>query len=489
MQTEIDKSELRRKLQAFAYRAFNDDVMVGLASIMICAVIAPILFDISPAMQSLFDYAIYFIIAAFITEYILKLYLSESRLSYAANLWHVLDLLIIILATLDILNLGPDLIVQHGKLSIVLRIVAVALQPLLAVILAGRTIIRAMPLPSSEGVEKLESKLQIATLNSRGYISRPANYEPISPIMTKDEPLWIHFQGVKSVDLEFIEKATSIPMHLLESKLIRATFPRIDYIKSLPSIFLWDSKAKAVDHQKESAHIDIDTFNIGENGFLIVYQDKSIITMSTGKCDLFDRISSHKLPLEEEAFRASILSAILKQKIEDYGEIVRSIEGKTIRFEELPVNKTSPKFLEETFYIKKELQKTISNLWHFRRVVHHIVDNKNLFFPELSEDQSHMLDSLYAESDYLYETSQNTRDSLISLIELHINTVSYDMNRVMKVIAVITCVAIIPTIIGELLGVNLTDSPYPLKITEVFFLLVFFMLMGVYIFYKINWLK
>lgn len=211
--------------------------------------------------------------------------------------------------------------------------------------------------------------------------------------------------------------------------------------------------------------------------------------MCTGKGDLFDRISSQKLPLEEEAFRAKVLFAILRQKIEDYGEIVRRIEGKTIRFEEMPVNRTSPKFLEETFYFKKELQKTISNLWHFNRVVHHILDSKNLLFPELSEGQSHKLDSLYAESEYLYETAQNTRDSLISLIELHINTVSYDMNRVMKIIAVITCLAIIPTIIGGLLGVNLADNPYQLKITEVFFLVLVFMLMGVYIFYKMDWLK
>ena len=89
----------------------------------------------------------------------------------------------------------------------------------------------------------------------------------------------------------------------------------------------------------------------------------------------------------------------------------------------------------------------------------------------------------------MYETSQNIRESLISLIELHINTVSYDMNRVMKVIAVITCLAIVPTIIGGLLGVNLMDNPYPLKITEVFFIVFSLMLIGLYTFYKMDWLR
>lgn len=489
MQTASDKDELREKLHAFTNRVFNDDVMVGLAAVMVYAVTVPFLFDISPIMHPIFDFATYIVIAAFIAEYILKLYLAESKISYIADLWHVLDLLIIVLAMLDFLNLGPDLVAHNGRMSIALRIVVFALQPFLAFVLTGRTIARAMPLPPLEDAKKLESELQIATLNSKGFINRPLNGEQASLIMPEVGPVWIHLQDVKSLDLKYIEKATSVPIDLLESKLIKASFPRIDYIGSIPSIFIWDSIAKPADHKKDGAHIDIDAFNINTNGILIVYLDDNIITFSTGKGDLFDRISSHKLPLEEESFRASILFTILKQKIEDYGEIVRSIEGRTIRFEELPVNKTSPKFLEETFYIKKELQKTISNLWHFRRVVHHIVDNEDLFFPEISKDQSHKLDSLHAESDYLYETSQNTRDSLISLIELHINTVSYDMNRVMKVIAVITCLAIIPAIAGGLLGVNLTDNPYPLKITEVFSLVFFLMLMGVYTFYKMHWLK
>lgn len=89
----------------------------------------------------------------------------------------------------------------------------------------------------------------------------------------------------------------------------------------------------------------------------------------------------------------------------------------------------------------------------------------------------------------MYETAQNIRESLISLIELHINTVSYDMNRVMKVLAVITCLGLVPTVIGGLLGVNLIDVPYPLRISDIVFMIFSLMLMGVYTFYKMGWLR
>jgi Mg2+ and Co2+ transporter CorA len=482
MQPTSDKGKLRHKVRATTYRVFNDDAMIGLAAILLCFVIIPVFFDISSRMQSIFDYTIYIIVAAFVVEYFLKLYVAESRISFVTDLWHFINLLIIILASLDLLNLGPDLIAEHGKLAIVIY-------PFLAFILASRTLERAISLHPTEIAKKLESELQIITFDQKGHINRTLNGESRSSLMPKGDTLWVHFQDVKSLDLEYIEKATSIPQNLLESKLIRRSLPKIEFVKGIPSIFLWDSEVKLDDHYADGAHIDIAAFNIETNGILIACVDDNIITLSTGKSDLFDRILSHELPIEDDAFRARILLAIIRQKIEDYGEIIRSIEGKAIQFEEMPVNRSSPKFLEETFYFKKEIQKTISNLWHFNRVVHHILEIKNPIFLELSESQSNKLDSLYAESEYLYETAQNTRDSLISLIELHINTVSYDMNRVIKIVAVITCLALIPSIIGGLLGVNLTDGPYPLKITEVFFLVFFLMLICLYIFYKMDWLK
>jgi Mg2+ and Co2+ transporter CorA len=96
---------------------------------------------------------------------------------------------------------------------------------------------------------------------------------------------------------------------------------------------------------------------------------------------------------------------------------------------------------------------------------------------------------LYDESTYLFETSENVRDNLISLIELHINTVSVGLNSVMKILAVITSIGLIPSIISGLFGVNLVDSPYPVSITEVFFLELSIMLLAAYAFYRRGWLK
>ena len=85
------------------YRIFNDDVMIGLVAVLALAVIFP-LFDpnLSEGMKAILDYVNYIVIAAFIAEYVLKLYVEdESRISFITNPLHVLDLFIIVIALLD----------------------------------------------------------------------------------------------------------------------------------------------------------------------------------------------------------------------------------------------------------------------------------------------------------------------------------------------------------------------------------------------------
>ena len=173
--------------------------------------------------------------------------------------------------------------------------------------------------------------------------------------------------------------------------------------------------------------------------------------------------------------------------MKDYSDVVQKIEEKTNEFEQIPVDETSSKFLEKTFYFKKEILKVNSNLWHFQNVLQKLTEIKNI--KQFRIDNSDEFDNLYAESGYLYKTTQNIKESLDSLIELHTNTVSYDMNRVMKVIAVITCLAVIPATVGGLLGVNLVEGNFTIKFIEIFFIIFSSMLVGIYAFYKMEWLK
>ena len=92
-------------------------------------------------------------------------------------------------------------------------------------------------------------------------------------------------------------------------------------------------------------------------------------------------------------------------------------------------------------------------------------------------------------ADYLYETVVNIRDEVLSVMELHLNIVSFDMNRVMRVLAVVSVLGLIPAVIGGLFGMNLIDNPWPFTLPQVAFAISFGMVVGLYLFFVKGWLR
>jgi Mg2+ and Co2+ transporter CorA len=75
------------------------------------------------------------------------------------------------------------------------------------------------------------------------------------------------------------------------------------------------------------------------------------------------------------------------------------------------------------------------------------------------------------------------------VIELHLNIVSFDMNRVMRVLAVVSVLGLIPAVIGGLFGMNLVDNPWPFTLPQVAFAVVFGMVLCLYFFFVKGWLR
>jgi Mg2+ and Co2+ transporter CorA len=92
-------------------------------------------------------------------------------------------------------------------------------------------------------------------------------------------------------------------------------------------------------------------------------------------------------------------------------------------------------------------------------------------------------------ADYLYETVNKVREGVLSLIELHLNVVSFEMNRVMRVLAVVSVLGLIPAVVGGLLGMNLSGNPWPLTLPQVTFAVGMRMLTCLHFFVAKGWLR
>ncbi len=467
---------LKENLRPFVNCFFNDDLMMGAAAVLAAAVIAPLFFSFTQSMLRIFESVNLLVVALFLAEYSLKVFVAESRYAYVKNPWHILDLFIIVLALLDILELDVlPLAVSGGRYSPILRL----LQLLFAFLLTGRTVERVLPEPAEKMAEIPASRLLVSALGEDWRV-RSCSKEDLSSMADREGGRWIDLQNIGGLDLDWAAEAISIPRFILESKLLGESFPGIDFFDDFTTIFLWDSR---LDPSEASGK----NVRIVKNGTLVICKGTWIYTLCTGVSDLFERVSSD-VRVFEGNLAMSILYSILRHKMKDYEEIVRAIELKTLELEEVPVKRTTPEFLEDVFHLKKEIQSTVNNLWHFKQVLGYATARK-VAIQGFGDEHIPYWNLLSAEAEYMYETAQNIRESLLSLIELHINTVSYDINRVMKVLAVITCLAVVPTIIGGLLGVNLIDVPYDLTIMEVFSLIISIMLLGLYAFYKMGWVR
>jgi len=477
MQSQSTGKELplRHKLSDAVYQIFTDHLMIVLALLLIPTVFLPFLFKFSHFMLILFRVVNYVIIATFALEYFSKLYVADSRKAYATNPWHILDFMIVALSLAIFFPWIP--FAELGRTSPVLRLLRVT--RIFAV--AGRMVKRAAQVKPIEKALPSVSQMKVNILTD-GKIKKRTLKEDIFSGLAASEYCWIDLQDVSEVDIDFISDALKIPSLVLTSKIIKESYPKIDFFKDFTSIFIRETKL-------QSEGMGIEDIDVSRNKLLIILRDNYIATISAGKSELFDQlISDGQIMEKKEEFIASILYSIFRSKIMDYDEVVRLLEQRAIAMEEIPVGKAPPSFLEDTFHFKKEIQNIHGNLWHFTQVLKAISSGKVLF-GSLKDGYLPLFSILYDESTYLFETSENVRDNLISLIEFHINTVSVGLNSVMRILAVITSIGLIPSIISGLFGVNLVDSPYPVSITEVFFIELSTMLLAAYAFYRRGWLK
>jgi Mg2+ and Co2+ transporter CorA len=465
------QTTLRQRVGKFAERTLPDDLMLVLAALLVPITLLPLAWTLSPFTSALFLHLNNLIIAVFILEYFLKLLAAESRWAFARDPWRMLDLLIIALAVVDYLPFA----VSGNRASPLLRLLRVAR----FAAIAGRSARRAGLIQGAVAGPMEVHPLEMRLLEGDRDI-RTAEPDEVRRHVKSPTDTWVDLQHVGERDLGFVSELTGLPEQTLRGKVIEELFPRIETFRQQTTIFLWDSRL--ADPTAE------DAIRIEKTNLLVVCSGPNVLTLSTGNSDLFERIVRAGLPMPDEPFSARVLYALLRAVMSDCETIVRALERRTASFEDAPVGAVGDAFLGETFHLKNEIQKARYNLWHIRQVLDSIRTRRpaaTLGSEVLAGEFEHM----QAEAQYLYETMENVRDGLMSLIELHLNTVSFEMNRVMRVLAVITCVSVIPTVIGGFLGQNLTDQPFGITLREVTFLAAVLMLLTTYAFWRKGWLR
>jgi Mg2+ and Co2+ transporter CorA len=228
---------------------------------------------------------------------------------------------------------------------------------------------------------------------------------------------------------------------------------------------------------------------ISRSGILVICQGQNILTLTKGQTNVFDQIleQTRKSYTPGEPIVVSILYTILKYILERDKQIIAAIEQELMTLENIPTKDRPSNFLETTFHLRKEVNQLVPSLLHLKEVID-VITSKRVPLEGFCDRHAKIFDILLDEAAYLHETSSNARDNLLSLIDLYINTTSYEMNKVMRIIAVFTSMSIIPAVLG-LLGSNILGNPWDVHLWQVFAGLGLTMATGMWIFYRLGWLK
>ena len=196
---------------------------------------------------------------------------------------------------------------------------------------------------------------------------------------------------------------------------------------------------------------------------------------------------ARKSVISDESLLVTILYSILQHILEKDKAIIAALEQELMILEGASLGKLPDNFLEITFYLRKEANHVVPSLLHLKEIISVII-SKRVPLEGFGEKHQALFDILGDEADYLHETASTARDNLQSLVDLYINTTSYQTNKVMRIIAVITSMTIIPAALG-LLGSNIVGNPWDIQLWQLLGLGGVLMLIMGWVFYRAGWLK
>ena len=99
------------------------------------------------------------------------------------------------------------------------------------------------------------------------------------------------------------------------------------------------------------------------------------------------------------------------------------------------------------------------------------------------------LDTLLGEIEETEQDFGGLKEELKSLMELHMNVTSFEMNKFMKLLAVVGFLGLIPSVAGGLLGMNVAGNPWSVTLGQVAFGIAMGMAISLYVFAIKGWLR
>ncbi len=443
-----------------------------LAIIAVALTLFPMLFSVKPVLAAGIDTLQWVIIGWFAVEYAIALASARAKTAFLLSPWRLIDLATVLIPLASLL---PT--VSHAlRSSPVLRLVRLTRLITLGVRVSG-VAVRSHAGRSVADVATGPAQVTLMA-DAPEFSPTPATWDELLRWLRAPGREWYHVSSPSREQLPEIAAAAGLPAGFLENHLFGANYPHVASAKNYAALFLWLPEFGA-------------TGQVERHGILFVATANSLLSLARRPTRAIERMTATSPLADEEAektpFALRMLGVVLERVLQQNERLVDAFEQELRGLEDVPIRDSSPAFFERTFRAKRELSAAQADLWRLKGVLADFADGRLLTTgggatPEVFRRMS-------SKAEYLYDTIANVRDEILSVMELHLNIVSFDMNRVMRVLAVVSVLGLIPAVIGGLFGMNLVDNPWPFTLPQVAFAIAFGMVLCLYFFFVKGWLR
>ncbi len=254
---------------------------------------------------------------------------------------------------------------------------------------------------------------------------------------------WINVDGLRKADVEAVAHHFDIHSLLVEDILSVNQRPKMDEVEGrmlcVLNMLYFNENKRVVETEQIS-------IILGDN-FVISFQEDA-------SRDVFNPLRL-KLNMPKSQLRSRpadyLCYTMIDLIVDNYFIVMEKLGEQIESLEEELIRKSNNRSLIRINQLRKEHIVLKRNIGPVRDMLNSIIRSES----NLLEDKTtKYFNDVYDHISQAYDLSENYRDMLMSMQDLHINNVNLKLNEVMKVMAIVTCLLAPATVIGGIFGMN-----------------------------------
>ncbi|MBL0131418.1 MAG: magnesium/cobalt transporter CorA [Chitinophagaceae bacterium] len=264
---------------------------------------------------------------------------------------------------------------------------------------------------------------------------------------TSGRTTWINIDGLRKTDVEAVCTHFDIHALVIEDILSVNQRPKLDEadnsIFCLLNMLYFNEETFAVEQEQISIILSADV--------VISFQEDAHRDVFTTLRDKLKTANSKIRQRTADYLCYSLLDLI----VDHYFVVMEKLGDRIEEVEDEVTRGNNSRSLAHITHLRKELIVLKRNFSPVREVVNGFLRSESIL---LEDRHTKYYKDVYDHIIQASDLSENYRDIMVSLQDLHVNNMNMKMNEVMKVMAIVTCLLAPATVIGGIFGMNFDSN-------------------------------